>query len=83
MARADLQYELQGNQRLAIRDCDAGDHPDTGHFVPVSVAAPEAPGGAADQEGEGGVAVIMMNLKHPEHPNVRIKASIAYFDTAL
>jgi len=82
MALTDLRYELQGNQRLAIRDCDAGDHPDTGHFVPVSVAAAEAAGGAADQEGEG-VAVIMMNLEHPEHPNVRIKGSIAYFDTAL
>jgi len=67
MARADLQYELQGNQRLAIRDCDAGDHPDTGHFVPVSLAAPEAARGAADQNGEG-VALIMMNLEHPEHP---------------
>jgi hypothetical protein len=53
MAHADLRYELQGNQRLAIRDCDTGDHPDIGHLVSVSVAAPAAAGGAADQDGEG------------------------------
>ena len=62
MARADLRYELKGNQRLAIRDCDARDHPDTGHFRPVSVAAAEAAGGAADQDGEGVALVSRMLL---------------------
>lgn len=62
MARTDLRYELQGNQRLVIRDCDAGDHPDTGHFVPVFLAAPAAAGGAADQNGEGVALVSRLML---------------------
>ena len=69
MARAALGHELQGNQRLAVRDPDAGDHPDTGRFVSVSLAQVEATRSEVDQ-GEAGVGVITMLLEHPARPKV-------------
>ena len=69
MARAALGHELPGNQRLVIRDFDARCHPDTGRFVPVSVAQVESTRGEVDQ-GEAGVGVITMLLEHPARPKV-------------
>lgn len=62
MARADLRYELQGNQRLAARDGVAGEHANAGHFVYVFVAAPEAAGGAVGRDGEGLALIMITNV---------------------
>jgi hypothetical protein len=72
MARVAFGNEPQSDQRPAVCDPGAGNHPDTRHFVSVSVVAPETASGAA---------VIRTPLEHPEHPIVRIKGSLVYFDT--
>lgn len=80
MALANLWYWLQVNQRLAVRNCDAGDHSHTKHFVSVLMAAPGAFGATADKGAEE-MTLITMHLKYVEHPIVIIAGSLVHFDT--